>query len=480
MIATSAYSNAWKKPALAISLSLALTACSVGPDYVSPVASWMPFHNFRAVEDRKAPAPPKLDQWWTGFGDPLLVTVVERALNQDLDLAAAMARVQQARALASAAGARLLPTADLEASATAQRQSLESPLGGLARGLPGYNRSQREYAVGPAASWEIDLFGGLRRGARAAREEAEAAEADQMGTRITVAADAADAYIQIRGYQARLAVAQDQINADARLLELVQSRHRFGQSDAREVAQAEALLRQAQATLAPFRIQLEVQLNRLDVLMGVQPGTYAHELSQPAPIPSIPAISGDQPLNVLRRRPDIIAAERRLAASNEQIGVAIANYYPKISLAGVLGFDSVSINHLVTNRAFQPAGSGALSWRLFDFGKVDAEVAQARGANLEALARYRVAALKAVEDVENALKALSETETHVRQLEDVVEALERSRVLAGQSYQAGAITLTDVLNADRELLGARDELDANRTEATQAAVRTYRSLGGGW
>ncbi|GGF30108.1 transporter [Aliidongia dinghuensis] len=468
--------------AAGLALAVGLAGCTVGPDYVAPTTELAPFHNAAAVDARKTATPaPQLDQWWTGFNDPMLVTVVERALDQNLDLAAALARVQQARAAAAAAGAQLLPTVDLNASATAQRQSLESPLGSVAKGFPGYNRYQREYTVGPAASWEIDLFGGLKRGENAADDEEQAAEADQAGTRISVAADAADAYLQVRGYQARIAVAQDQIDTDAHLLSLVESRHRLGQSDAREVAQAEALLKQATASLPPLKIGLEAQLNRLDVLMGVQPGTYAKELGKPGDIPAIPAIGGDdKPLDVLRRRPDIIAAERRLAASNEQIGAAIADYYPKISLSGALGFDSVSLNHLFSNKAFQPIGTGAVSWRLFDFGKVDAEVAQARGANAEALAQYREAALKAAEDVENALVSLSQTEAHVVELEGEVDALTRSRDLSQTAYQAGAITLTDVLDADRQLLTARDDLDSNRADAARAAVSTFRALGGGW
>ena len=158
----------------------------------------------------------------------------------------------------------------------------------------------------------------------------QAAEADHVGTRITVAAEAADAYVQVRGFQAQIAVAQELIDTDAGLLKLVEARRRAGAADGREVAQAEALLKQAKTTLPPLRMGLEAQLNRLDVLMGVQPGTYAKELMAPGKIPGVPAI-GDagQPLDVLRRRPDIIAAERRLAASNERIGVAISDYYPR-------------------------------------------------------------------------------------------------------------------------------------------------------
>jgi NodT family efflux transporter outer membrane factor (OMF) lipoprotein len=463
-------------------LVVALSGCMVGPDYIAPKTELSAFHNLDAVSARQTTLPaPSLDQWWSGFHDPMLVTIVQRALAQNLDLAAAYARVQQARAVASASGAELLPTLDLNASATAQHQSIEGPLGSLARGFPGYTRGQHEYTLGPSASWEIDLFGGLRRGARAATDEVQAAQADHAGTRITVAADAADAYLQIRGYQMRLAVAQDQVDTDAHLLRLVQSRYQAGQADGREVAQAEALLKDARASIPTLRVGLESQLNRLDVLMGVQPGTYAADLALPAGIPSVPAIGGnDQPLDVLRRRPDVIAAERRLAASNERIGAAISDYYPKISLSGALGFDSLNVGHFLSSNAFQATGGGALRWRLFDFGKVDAEVAQAHGANAEALAQYRLAVLKAAEDVEDALNALSETEIQAAELQGEVDSLARARDLSQKAYEAGSIPLTDVLDANRQLLVTRDRLDASRADAARAAVGTFRALGGGW
>jgi NodT family efflux transporter outer membrane factor (OMF) lipoprotein len=466
----------------ALIVGLSVTGCAVGPDYRAPAASLAPFHNRVTVSTEKvAEPPPPLDTWWTGFNDPVLVSVVERALRENLDLQAAFARVKQARAAALGAGAQLLPTFDLDASATAERQSLAGTFGSVASALPGYDRNQPDYNVGAAASWEIDLAGGLRRGAAAARDELQAAEAEHAGARVTVAADAADAYLQSRGYQARLAVALDQIETDKRLLNLVRVRHRVGVADEREVAQAEALLKQATATVPTLRAALEAQLNRLDVLMGAQPGTYARELSKPRAIPAIPAIDDDgQPLDVLRRRPDIIAAERRLAASNERIGVAISDYYPKISFSGMLGFDSETTNHLFTANAFQPIGTGALRWRLFDFGKVRAEVAQARGGYAEALAQYRQAALKATEDVEDAVVTLSQAAARVQELNGEVSSLTRARDLSQRAYETGTITLTDVLDADRQLLSARDDLDSSRADVARAAVRTFRALGGGW
>ena len=473
---------ALKATAIVLAFSLFAGGCAVGPRYVKPTTNLAPFHNLVGASAAKPefPAPP-LDSWWTGFNDPMLVTVVQRALDQNLDLAAAFARVRQARAAAAAAGAQLLPTADLEATGTALHQSVVSPLGSVANSFPGYSRDQREYTVGAAASWEIDLSGGLRRGKAAAADELQAAQADQVGTRITVAAEAADAYLQVREYQARLAVAQQLIDTDTHLLELVEVRRRVGVADDREVAQAEALLKQAKSTVPSLRVALEAQLNRLDVLMGAQPGTYAEELSKSDAIPGIPAITGaDQPLDVLRRRPDIIAAERRLAASNERIGVAISDYYPKVSLSGALGFDSTSGGTLFNGKAFQPIGTGALRWRLFDFGKVAAEVAQSRGAYAEALAGYRQAALRAAEDVENALMELAQTQVRLEELQGEVTSLTRARDLSERAYKAGAIPLTDVLNADSQLLVARNDVESTRADAARAAVRTFRALGGGW
>jgi NodT family efflux transporter outer membrane factor (OMF) lipoprotein len=462
-------------------MTLLLAACAAGPDYAPPATSLAGFHNAALVDGRTAKTAPPLDKWWTGFDDPILASLVDRALAQNLDLAASLARVEQARAVADSAGAQLLPTVDASGQATTLRQSLNSPLGKLAENFPGYSRDRREYDVGAAASWEIDVAGGLRRGVEAASAETEAAEAQSAGMRITVAADVADAYFLIRGDQARIAFVRRQIEVDAHLLDLVNQRRQRDLASDREVAQAEAVLEQARAALPPLLIALEAQLNRLDVLLGAQPGTYATELGSPHDIPEIPAIpAANETTDFLRRRPDIIAAERQLQASNARIGVALSDYYPKLSLSGFLGFDSMSANHLFTQASFQPTGTAGLRWRLFDFGKVDAEVSQARGANAEALAQYRQTVLHATEDVENAFMTLTQTEERTARLQAEVSALTHSRDLSQQSYQAGTIPLTDVLDADRLLLTAQDDLAQNRADAARAAVRSFRALGGGW
>ncbi|WP_308720781.1 efflux transporter outer membrane subunit [Komagataeibacter xylinus] len=469
------------KSITALSLALLVSACAVGPNYREPKTDLRSFHAAAAVDTRQARTSPPLDTWWEGFHDLELTRIEQRVLSQNLDLAAAVARVRQARGAAEAAAARLLPTLDFNPQASANRLSKEGLIGHIVNDVPGFNRDYRSYDVSGAASWEIDLFGGLRRGQEAARDEAEAARVERVGERITVAADAADAYFQIRGNQARLAVAEKQIAVDAHLLELVRQRRTRGVSNERELAQAEALLQSARETVPLIRIALEAQLNRLDVLMGVQPGTYAAELDNPSDIPPIPAIGGnDKPADMLRRRPDIVAAERRLAASNARIGEALGDYYPKLSLMGILGFQSLSPNKLFTAPGFQAAGSGAIRWRIFDFGKIDAEVQQARGANAEALARYRLTVLHAAEDVENAFTTLVQSEQRTDELQAAVASLTRAHDLSQQSFQAGVIPLTDVLDADRQLLDAQDQLALNRANAARAAVSSFRALGGGW
>jgi NodT family efflux transporter outer membrane factor (OMF) lipoprotein len=466
-------------------MSVLLAACAaVGPDYRRPELPAAPaYRGEGALAARPGSLPaPALDAWWAGFDDPALSGIVQQVLAQNLDLAAAAARVAQARAVAAQAGADQLPRGDASAQVTRERTSIESPLGKLTNGvLPDFERNQTFYNVGAGASWEADIFGELRRGTEAAGAEAQAAEADQLGVRIVVAAEAADAYFRIRGAQRRIALAQEQVDTDIRLRDLVQSRLRSGLASTREQAQAEALVYQARATIPPLRSELAIQLNRLDVLMAAAPGTYAAQLTGQPAQGGIPAISVAQgPAELLRRRPDVIAAERRLAASSARIGVAVAQYYPKFSLSALLGFDSLTSGNLFRSSAFQPSATAGLRWRLFDFGRVDAEVKQAEGANAEALLRYRNAMLHATEDVENAIVSLVQLEAQGGELDDEVAAHDRARAASEDAYKGGAVSLIEVLQEDRELLRARDDLARVRADQARAAVSTFRALGGGW
>jgi NodT family efflux transporter outer membrane factor (OMF) lipoprotein len=463
-------------------IAFLVAGCSVGPRYKAPGGTLQPFHNAPSIEARKSALPaPALDTWWDGFRDPELTLIVRRAIDQNLDLAASVARVEQARGAAKEAGARLKPSGALSAQSTSFRQSLESPTGRYAGAFPGFDRNQSYLDLGVAATWELDIFGGLRHGAEAATEEFQAAEAQQIGTRISIAAEAADAYMQIRGTQARLAFANEQISTDNHLLDLVSQRQVAGIASDREQAQAEAIVAQAKAIIPQLNIVLEAQFNRLDILMGSQPGSYAAELKTLTDIPTIPAITTlSDPSELLRRRPDIIAAERRFAASNARVGQSIAEYYPKVSLSGFLGNEAISPGNLFRDKGFQPSAVAGLRWRLFDFGRVAAEVKQARGANAEALLNYRSAVLRATEEVENSFTSLAQSEVRGDELLREIGALQRVKDRSQEAYKAGVIPLTDVLDADRQLLVAKDEFALTRETAAQAAVGSFRALGGGW
>jgi NodT family efflux transporter outer membrane factor (OMF) lipoprotein len=460
-----------------------LSGCEVGPDYDGPPdVKIEAFHNAPVViPDTAGVTAPNLDKWWTGFNDPQLTKIVEKALEQNLDLDASLARVQQARAVAQSAGAKLLPTVDASGQALRVRQSLQSPIGAIGSHLPGYDRDASLYDVGAGASWEIDLFGGLRRQQESAEAAAEAAAAGRLGTCISVAADAADSYFQIRGYQSQIEAIQKQIETNRQLLDLMKLRQTYGVATDLDVNQTEALLRSSEAVLPQLHIGLEAQMNRLDVLQGVQPGTYAAELSTPSPIPSLPSVTTMLPASdLLRRRPDIIAAERQLAASRATIGVALSDYYPKISLSGLLGFESADVGHLFKAATFQPQAIGGLRWRLFDFGKVDAEVAQAKGVYAEALAQYRQSILRATEDVENSFMAMAQYKIQTDVLTQKESALTRALNAVQADHEHGSVSLAEVLEAERGVLSARYELASAKTASARAAVASFRALGGGW
>jgi NodT family efflux transporter outer membrane factor (OMF) lipoprotein len=383
--------------------------------------------------------------------------------------------------VAKAAGAALAPQASATGSVTDVQQSLLSPIGEIGSHLPGFQRDYDDYGLGLAANWQIDVSGGLRRTRDAARADARAAADQAVAVRLTVAADAADAYLQIRAYQARIAVARRQEAVQSDLVDLLTRRTKDGVTADRELREAKAALEGVRAAIPPLQAGLDAVLNRLDVLMGAQPGTHRAELAVDADIPSPPGLTaGDGPANLLRRRPDVLAAEQRLIAANARIGAAISDYYPKVSITGLLGLDSIDATRLFSGLAIAHQVGAGLSWRLFDFGRVDAEVAQARGADAEALAAYRATVLNATEEVEDSFSSLIQDEAQADALTRQIDQLTVARAQAEQAYQGGVDSLIEVRDADRDLLAASDQLVQARAGAARAAVASFRALGGGW
>lgn len=470
--------------ALAALLLASLTAgCAVGPAYTHPTAP-LPerFQGQAEVDRRAATGSADLAQWWAAFDDAQLARLVQIALQQNLDLAQATARVAQARSAVGMANAALLPSGHVGAQAARAYPSVETPLGRVLNANPGFDRHGSSYEVNASAGWELDLFGGLRRGREAAQAEYQASEAGAVAVRLVVAAQTADVYVSIRGLQARLAIAHRQVQTQQELLDKVKLLHGKGLAAETQVHQAEGALAQLRASIPVLRAGLATAMNALDVLLGALPGTHSAALAEGGRIPAAPGIAASgSPAELLRRRPDLIAAERRLAAANARIGVALAEYYPKFSLSGLIGSaTSVSAGNLFTGGASQAAGVLGLRWRLFDFGRIDTQIEQAKGQEAELLAGYRLAALRATEDVENAFSALANREAQLAELIQGVESLTRARAATFAAYQKGVVSLIEVLKADENLLRVADEHAQAEAEAARAAIASFRALGGGW
>jgi len=460
-----------------------LGGCAAGPTAPPPAAA---FSGAYGSAERLATrttggdiAP--LERWWTGFRDPTLDALIQQALAQNLDIAAAGARVDQARAAARAVGAQLAPVGATNATAAHQRQSLQSPTGQAFSHFPGYQRSGDLYDLNAGATWEIDIFSQLRHNAEAARADAAAAEAGRVGARLTVAAETADAYIQIRGLQLRLARLSERI-ADADLIaRLTEEEFEAGVISDPDRQQARVRAAQTRSMAPLFEVALEAQLNRLDVLVGQPAGHMRQRLATPDAIPSPPRIDpGDGPADLLRRRPDLVAAERRVVAENARIGAALADYWPKVTLSGLLGFESTEGGQLLTGAAQLAAGQVGVAWRLFDFGRVDAEVKAARGRRTEALALWKQAALQAGAEVEDATVSLVRREQQAAALDRALTAARAAESAIEVSAAAGAASRIDLSLARSQRLLADDaSLDA-KTEAARSAVALCRALGGGW
>ena len=464
---------------------LLATGCTVGPNYQRPSMALPPSYRNVTGPARPMDAPAHVTAasagWWRSFNDQGLTRAVERALSQNLDIAAARARIVQSRAAASLAGAALLPKVDLQASASQVQQSLLDPFGAVARQVPGFERNHPLVDFGAAASWEIDLFGGLRRNREAARAEWMSSVDDLRAVEISIAAETADAYLQLRTAQARLELARRRLAVEQAFAKLVAEAVADGGASERELVRGRAALEGVRASLAPLEGAEAAQSARLDVLMGAAAGAYSDETATDADLPRAPPLDTlGAPADLLRDRPDVASAERRLAAANARIGVAISGYYPKLSLSALIGVGSEDAGRVLVGDALQHQAMGALRWRLFDFDGVDAEVAAARGRTAEALATYRQTVLRATAEVETAVADLTQSQAQAQAFSHQVAELERIRSETREARRSGGASLVNDLDADRELLAASDTLVAAQGAALRAAIAAFRASGGGW
>jgi multidrug efflux system outer membrane protein len=450
------------------SIAALLSACAVGPDYAAPATAATPFVQAQAAGVAEQPFEAA---WWEQFQDPVLDELVERALTNDLDLRIALARVEEARAYFGAARRDRWPGVSTEAARSRSNQQ-----------LPGFTAERAEidsYDVGFATLWELDLFGRVRRGAQAAGAQADAAVADLRDAQVLVAAEVARNYIELRGAQKRLSVARQNLGYQQETLDLTRVRLELGRGSELDVASAAARLAATEATIPPLVAAEAVAANRLAVLLGERPGALADQLAYREVAPHLTTLAVDSPAALLQRRPDIRAAERELAAATARIGVAKADLFPRLTLSGFIGFVAGDADNLGESESRAWSVTPVLSWAGFDRGTwARVTVAEARAG--AALASYELAVLRALEETENAFATYG---THRQRLQSVVEQAMASRTaaeLARIQYREGALDFLRLLDAERTLLQAEDEVAAAEADLNAAVVLIYKALGGGW
>lgn len=415
--------------------------------------------------------PQTLASWWTTLNDPTLTNLIERAVRGNLDLKKAQARVREARARRGISQADLFPTLNATASATRGRNSQAA----------GRGDTQDMYATGFDATWELDVFGGVRRSVEAATADLQASAEDLRNVLVSLLAEVALNYIEARAFQARLAVSEANLQAQTETQALAAVRLEAGLTTALDVEQATYNLESTRAQIPTLQAGLEEAKNRVAVLLGEPPGRVDAELAARQPIPVAPLeVAVGVPADVLRRRPDVSQAERKLAAQTAQIGVATAELYPKFTLLGSIGLNALSLGNLFSAASRTYSMGPSISWRLFDAGAVRKNIAVQSTLQEQALIQYEATLLTALEEVENALVAYAEEQRRREALRKAVQAAQRAVELAEVQYGAGLTDFLRVLDAQRSLLSFQDQLAQSEATLTSNLVRLYKALGGGW
>jgi multidrug efflux system outer membrane protein len=465
---------------LLVILAAAAGGCAVGPNYQQPAVN-TPARWSEPLAGGEINTPAALAGWWRNFHDPELDSLIERAVESNLDLRIAQARVREARAQYGIAAASLWPSADVAGSYARAQASHNQPVLGSIPLPPDVPFENNVYEAGFDAAWEIDVFGGNRRATEAARAEVTASEFGRRATLITLLGDVARNYIDVRGYQHRLAIARENIQAQAAALAIANDRFTNGLSSDLDVQQAATLLATTRAEVPTLETALKASIHRLGVLMGQPPGTLLAELSQTGPVPAAPpVVPVGLPSELLLRRPDVQRAERQLAAATANIGVARADLFPKFYLTGLGGFQSISASDWFTPGSQFWSVGPTVQWRIFDGGRIRANIKVQDARQEQALAIYEQTTLTAFEDVENSLVSYANEQIRRRTLKDAVASSRKSLELANKLYANGLTDFINVLEAERSVYQAQDALvQSDRTVATDV-VALYKSLGGGW
>jgi NodT family efflux transporter outer membrane factor (OMF) lipoprotein len=466
---------------VAIGCLSALSACAVGPDYKGPANSHSPAAFKRVGTLPTDTAQPPAAHWWAALNDPELTHLIETAFQNSPNVRAAQARLRQARAAIREQQGKELPSS----SATAALLKARTPnLGSLTGSSSGDNSGHSTisfYDVGFDATWELDIFGGTRRAIEAARAQAQASQADLDDLHVSLAAEVAQAYIELRDQQQRLALSQRSAAIESQILDFTRQRRARGAASDADIEKLIVQLETTRGTLIPLQAQIEASLNSLAVLTGAEPGALDAQLAAAGSIPEVPAtVNIGDPSAMLRRRPDIRAAERALAAANAQIGTEVANYFPKVNFLGAIGWGGANTHGLLDSRNLTLVGAPYLQWNVLDFGRTRARIMQAEGARDEDAAKYEQTVLSALEDAETSLSRFGRQRDSVVSLLRISTSAERSYSLTEQRYAAGVASMIDLLDSERTRLEAQQNEIQGRAQLVQNYASLQKSLGLGW
>lgn len=453
---------------------------TVGPDYKSPALSppsnWS---NARSDDGRAAVShdSTRIAYWWRQLGDSQLDSLVDDALAGSLDLRLAQARLRQARANRQQSVSGLFPTVSTSASASRNKNASTTSPG---TGLSG-SSSGTIYEAGFDASWEIDIFGGTRRGIEAATADLASTKANLDNVRVSLVAEVAQNYIQLRSYQSRVAIARDNLASQRETLQLTEWRYQAGLTANSDVEQARTTLEQTRASIPDLEVGATAAENRLAVLLGRNPGDLHAQLAEQRPLPALPdSVATGIPADVLRQRPDLIAAERTLAAETARVGQKMAQRFPSLNLGASFGWQAFSAAALGSAGTLAHAVSGTLAATLFDGGRLRSAVEVQSALQEQALISYQSSVLVALEEVENALTSYAAAHERVAARRAAAQAARNAALLSRQMYESGLADFQKLLDTERTRLSAEDNLASSEAEQLNSLIKLYKALGGGW
>lgn len=485
-----------RSPAPALSLIFLLAGCAVGPDYQPPApqtpGAW------RSVESRDVPSRTSTEatnpRWWTTFNSPQLNSLVERAIAGNLSLQQTVLRIAGAREQINQAGGAYLPAVNGSLSATRQQLGLEGELKSqdvydrvnaidpaLQGALGALTQPINLYQGSFDARWELDLWGKVRRQVEAASAQQQAAIEQRNDALVSLEAEVARAWLQLRGAQSIIATLQTQLQSAQETLELTENRQQGGLSPQLDVENARAQLGTLEAQLPQYQAQARQAMNGLAILLGKTPGALDNELSQPAPLPPLPNIvAAGVPSTLARRRPDVREAEAQLHAATAEIGVSVAQLFPSLTLNGQFGLRNSDAGQLADWSSHFYSFGPQLSIPIFQGGRLVSSVKLARAQQGAAVLQYRQTVLSALGDVENALTSYHADQQREAGLDKTITALDTAFKLATDSYRQGIATFIDVLDAQRQRSQAEQQRAQARVQSSLDLVALYKALGGGW